>query len=205
MSFIVEVGSTVLAKAHLHYEHNFVSYQYNAPPSKTNTANLPTRKKTKTRDTRPVRSSSATVPDEDEDLPPSADEQDEEEEHAGDDPPPQMSEFEISLSALLNCINIFGESTIKPVSAKQAAAREKWKNRQNGNGRDGGEDEEEDPYEMRDQRYGPGQQRQQERGGSTVNMGKKKGTTAMVLSWEAEGCPLVLLWVLEPGTSCHTG
>lgn len=193
MSFIVEVGSTVLAKAHLHYEHNFVSYRYNAPPPK-NQSNLPPRKKTKTRDARPVRSSSATVPDEDEDIPPSASEEEEEEEHAGEDPPPQMSEFEISLSALLNCINIFGESTIKPVSAKQAAAREKWKNRQNNNGRE--EDEEEDPYEMRDQRYGPagaGQQRQQERGGSTVNMGKKKGTTAMVLSWEAEGCPLVLL------------
>lgn len=218
ISFTVQVGSTVLARAFLHSEQNFNSYFYSCPRKeprarKSTNGNSKGKSKGKTR-AKFVRSSSATIPDavgddttiplSDDDNDAQEDDEEEEEEQAGfddDDQGPQISEFEISLSALLNCINIFGESSVRPVSARQAASWDKWKARQNVARREGeGEEEEQeaDPYE----------QRQDRRGGSTtnaVNLGNRKKagiTTAMVLSWEAHGCPLVLLCVSKvgPGT-----
>jgi hypothetical protein len=152
------------------------------------------------------------------DTEPGTDEDHEEEEEVapahvngdGDEGVPPMS-FEISLSALLNCLNIFGDTTVKPVSARQQAAREKWKTRQ-GNGSNGGagggdrpqygrrygRDEDEDDEDgngddgpqLRDEALF---QRDSRRAGSTVTGTKKKANVAMVLSWQAEGCPLVLL------------
>ena len=97
--------------------------------------------------------------------------------------------FEISLTALLNCINIFGDSTVKPVSAKQAVAREKWKQRQRR------EEEEHNGYGRHNDRDGD---EDDERGQNQLQAGsfttsKKKTATAMHLTWEAEGCPLILM------------
>lgn len=156
LSFAVEVGQTILARAHLHHTNNFTFYAYHPPPQQK-------------------RNSRAASEDEE------VQEHDEEEE-----PESTHMLFEISLSALLNCINIFGDSTVKPISAKQAAATEKWKRsqRKQRNGSVYGGEDDDDENDV-------GEERQYARAASTVS-GKKKGTTAMELTWEAEGCPLVL-------------
>lgn len=130
--------------------------------------------------------------------------------NASENHEPAPMSFEISLSALLNCLNIFGDTTVKPISARQQAAREKWKTRQgNGGGnqpqygrrssRFGGNDDDEDDEgggddgpQLRDEALF---QRDSARGGSTAATSKKKMNIAMVLSWQEEGCPLVLLYV----------
>lgn len=215
LSFNVEVGQTVLSRAHLHYQTNFRSYAYDPPAHiiKEYKKMNESRKSKRRQD----RDSSATEEDEDDD-----------EEHANhgkghrgaqavqddvDSTPPPMT-FEISLSALLNCLNIFGDTTVKPISARAQANRERWKQRQqqqNGNnaGGNGGpqygrrssrygndddndddEDEESDGPQLRDEALF---QRDSARAGSTVSAGRKKANVAMVLTWQEEGCPLVLL------------
>jgi hypothetical protein len=118
--------------------------------------------------------------------------------------------FEISLSALLNCLNIFGDTTVKPITARQQAARDKWKEKNTANHGGGGGDRPQ--YGRRSSRFGGDDddddeggddgpqlrdealfQRDSARGASTAAPTKKKANIAMVLSWQEEGCPLVLL------------
>lgn len=149
LSFSVEVGQTVLARAHLHHINNFRKYNYNPPD--------------------------ISLLNDEETL---------------DEEPSTGRIFEISLTAFLNCINIFGDSTVKPISAKQAAAREQWKKRQRR------EDE-----DQRGGRYGQDREDMNDDDDEGERWGnrppsissKKKTATAMQLSWEAEGCPLVLM------------
>lgn len=156
--------------------------------------------------------SSATEPDSDDDEVAEAAEIGRNGGEEDDDDLPAMA-FEISLSALLNCLNIFGDTTVKPISARQQAARDKWKTRQAGNenGGGGGGYGDRPQYGRRSSRYGGDDgegedgddgpqlrdealfQRDSARGGSTVATSKKKTNIAMVLSWQEEGCPLVLL------------
>ena len=170
LSFNVEVGQTVLARAHLHHANNFLAYAYKPPPEQL------------------AQGRQHTAEDSDGDT--STEQRDPQ------STSPRML-FEISLSALLNCLNIFGDSTVKPVGARQMAARERWRKRRrddrdggneygygdgDGNGNEDAGDNEED------------EERTHARAGNTT-YGKKKGATAMVMTWEAEGCPLVLLCV----------
>lgn len=157
ISFHVEMGATVQARAHLHHINNFISYVYKSPNSTRLQADG-------------ARNGNGEEDDE-----------------------PDQQVFGIQLSAMLNCINIFGDATVKPVSAKAKEAREKWKQKQRGpssnNRTSDGEDgeDEEQPY-----------MRREARASSTTSTassvyGKKKATTAMILTWEAIGEPLVLL------------
>lgn len=210
LSFNVEVGQTVLARAHLHHQTNFRTYAYN-PPEKLVKKSKPAAKKGGRRHQRG--SSSATEPDSDDEEVAEAEGAGRNAEEEDDDDVPAMT-FEISLSALLNCLNIFGDTTVKPISARQQAARDKWKTRQTGNengGGAGGGYGDRPPYGRRSSRYGGDDdegedgdegpqlrdealfQRDSARGGSTVAISKKKTNIAMVLSWQEEGCPLVLL------------
>ena len=163
LSFSVEVSQTVLGRAHLHYKNNFLSYAYQPPPE----------------------ASSGILNNNEESR--------KETEDQGSNDSTRMI-VEISLSALLNCLNIFGDSTVRPVSTKQLAARERWRTRQR-DGREGGE-ERGGRYDFGDRDEDAEIEDREERAyanmGSTGN-GKKKGTIAMVMTWEAEGCPLVLL------------
>lgn len=209
LSFNVEVGQTVLARAHLHYQNNFRTYTY-IPPQATQRTHAREKKRRRGRE---GDSSPATDGD-------SVEEEASEEEQTANDETPTMT-FEISLSALLNCLNIFGDTTVKPTSARQQAARDAWKSRQAGNTAGGGgnrpqygrrssrfggndnddDDEEEggdDVPQLRDEALF---QRDSARGASTAAPSKKKANVAMVLSWQEEGCPLVLLYVWE---SLHT-
>lgn len=196
LSFNVEVGQTVLARAHLHFQTNFRSYAYNPPypPVKSNPKDKRGRNKQKG-------NSSATEGDSDEETTGAVEATNDE---------PQAMTFEISLSALLNCLNIFGDTTVKPITARQQAARDKWKEKNSTNHGGGGGDRPQ--YGRRSSRFngddevddeagddGPQLrdealfQRDSARGASTAAPTKKKANIAMVLSWQEEGCPLVLL------------
>lgn len=191
LSFNVEVGHTVLARAHFHHKNNFLSYSYH-PPEEAWAEHRRNRR----------RGSAAS--DEEEEGEGSRERdgsrirnESEEGEEGEDEESPKML-FEISLSAFLNCLNIFGDATVRPVSAAQLAAREKWKQRQaERGGRDwnDGNDDEDAHGEDNDSYMRPYQ-----RAGSTTSAinattgsSRKKARTAMIMSWEAEGCPLVLL------------
>ena len=212
LTFTTLVGSTISVRALLDGATNFTKYDFH-PPARGERAS-PRKQKQKQRraasSRRTERDSSATQGSDDErDTARDGheDDDDEDEQDGGPDGEDDNEEeeedikveFEISLTSLLNCINIFGESTVKPTSAKQAAAREKWKAKQNGYGtrREGTHadaDEEEDELaggadDNDNERWGG----QQGRGGSTVNLGKKKGVTTMQMSYKADGSPLVLL------------
>lgn len=198
LSFNVEVGQTVLARAHLHHQTNFRTYAYN-PPEK-----LLKSKKARNKGQRQRGTSSATEADTDDEMAEGTTGNRNQEDD--DDDVPAMT-FEISLSALLNCLNIFGDTTVKPITARQQAARDKWKSKQAGNENGGDRPQ----YGRRSSRYGRGDdeegegddgpqlrdealfQRDSARGGSTAAPSKKKSNIAMVLSWQEEGCPLVLL------------
>lgn len=198
LSFNVEVGQTVLARAHLHYQTNFRSYTYQ-PPEKV----AKIKRNTSRRDRRRENGSETENDSADETAEHGTRQEDNDED--ADIIPPMT--FEISLSAFLNCLNIFGDTTVKPITARQQAARDQWKKRQGGTGdgdrpqygrkssRFGGNDEDDDEAgddgpQLRDEALF---QRDSARGASTVSAGKKKANIAMVLSWQEEGCPLVLL------------
>lgn len=183
LSFNVEVGQTVLGRAHLHHQNNFASYAYNPPQELRQGGGRPHRG---------GNDEEGDDSDAEGNNTRNGENQDNDQEDAT---PPRMT-FEISLSAFLNCLNIFGDSTVRPVSSCQLAAREKWKQRQRAGNGDHNEGTDLEHEEDNDSYMRPYQ-----RAGSTTSTvtggaggsSRKKTSTAMVLSWEAEGCPLVLL------------
>lgn len=213
LTFTTLVGSTISVRALLDGTTNFTKYEFH-PPARAEAGSTKKQKQKQKRGAssrRNERDSSATQASDDErDTTRDGHDDDENEQDEGQDEgdgdeedEDVKVEFEISLTSLLNCINIFGESTVKPTSAKQVAAREKWKAKQNGYGnrREGthadedanAEEDElaggEDDNDNDNGRWGG----QQNRGASTVNLGKKKGVTTMQMSYKADGSPLVLL------------